>query len=417
MMFPEHWTESLPSFLDAGQKEALLSGMRQEPSVSVRLNPFKLRQPPAGAAPVPWSPYGYIMDSRPSFTMDPLLHAGAYYVQDSSAMFVGEVFRRILPSVWQGRPLRVLDLCAAPGGKTTDLAASLRSAYGPGGYELVANEVVRGRAAVLSDNVARWGDALVTVTSCGPAALGRLHSAFDIIVADVPCSGEGMFRKDPVAVADWSPSLVRMCAERQWRIICDVWDALRTDGILIYSTCTFSDGENDGNVRRICNCLGAVTVRPELPPSYRGVVPTECGFLLLPGLVPGEGQYCAALRKTSPAPGLSARFSLGAALKSLHPLRRGLVKGGFKGRDFIPSEDWALSLEYDAGAYPAVELSREQALKYLHCDTLMLPDAPSGFLAVCYDGLPLGFVKNLGSRCNNLHPRSRRILKDIQGLS
>ena len=397
--------------MPARQAATLLQALQQEPSVSVRLNPFKLKDAPEGAVRVPWSPYGYMLPDRPAFTMDPLFHAGAYYVQDSSAMFVGHLFRQVMMSCRQeGRPLRVLDLCAAPGGKTTDIAASMREALGGGGYVLVANEVMRSRAAVLSDNVARWGDADVTVTSCDPAAFARYEGFFDIIVADVPCSGEGMFRKDGRAVEDWSEKLVEVCAARQRRILGDVWPALRPSGVLLYSTCTFNSTENDAQVEWICDSLGAEVIPPDGSVWAHGVVPTRYGSLLIPGCVPGEGQYAAALRRSSAA---SLRGRPCPGLEQLRPLRSGLVKGQYKGADFVPSEDWALSLEYDRSAYPEAELDLAGALAYLHRDTLVLPDAPKGYVAVTYRDIPLGFVKNIGTRCNNLHPASRRILKDI----
>ena len=214
--------------------------------VAVRLNPFKRPEGEIpildGARRVPWSQHAYILKDRPSFTLDPLFHAGCYYVQDSSAMFTGHVFRKALEHFGPG--VRVLDLCAAPGGKTTDLAASLRERFGSD-WTLVSNEVMRERSRVLDDNVARWGDPRVIVTSVDPAAFASFPGAFDIIVADVPCSGEGMFRKDEGAVEQWSPELVQLCAARQKRILGDVWPALSDGGVLVYSTCTYEDAEND----------------------------------------------------------------------------------------------------------------------------------------------------------------------------
>ena len=189
--------------------------------------------------------------------MDPLFHAGCYYVQDSSAMVVGHMVREFLDRFdGLGRPVRVLDLCAAPGGKTTDLAASLRERFGDG-FLLVANEVMRNRASILCDNVAVWGDPNVVVTSCDPKAFERLEGFFDIVVTDVPCSGEGMFRKDPKAVEDWSPDAVSLCSARQKRILADVWPSLRQGGLLVYSTCTFEEAENDANVGWAASELGA----------------------------------------------------------------------------------------------------------------------------------------------------------------
>ena len=410
MAFPDSdiWRRHIREAIGEDRAGVLESALCESPSVSVRLNPDKPCAVPSGAARVPWSPHGYILGERPNFTLDPLFHAGCYYVQDSSAMFAGHVFRHLTAELFPGQePLRVLDLCAAPGGKTTDLAASLRERNG-GGNTLVSNEVMRGRAAVLSDNVARWGDPDVTVTSCDPAAFARFAGYFDVILADVPCSGEGMFRKDPGAVRDWSPDAVALCAARQRRILSDAWPCLREGGLLVYATCTFNRSENDGNVAWICDSLGAETLRLPGGALFEGILPVESGYLLIPGYVPGEGQYVAALRKTAPS-GCGGWTDLGL----LRPLRRGVPRPETKGSRQVPTEDMALSLSFDAAAWPVVDVDRETALKYLHRDSFSLPGEPAGYLALSYMGHPLGFVKNLGSRCNNLHPQGRRILMDI----
>ena len=374
--------------------------------VSIRLNPFKLTE--WEGTPVPWNKWGRILDSRPVFTLDPLFHAGAYYVQDSSAMYVGHIFRSLLTCDTS----TVLDLCAAPGGKTTDLAASLREKFG-NGFTLVSNEVMKQRAGVLRDNVAAWGDPNVIVTSLDPAAFAHLRSGFDIIVADVPCSGEGMFRKDPKAVEQWSEDTVQLCAARQKRIISDVWPALKPGGILIYSTCTYNEQENDDNLEWIARELGGSIVR--LPNTYSGsgVKESRAGHLLKAGETLGEGQWVGALVKDG-IPRQSGRGLTDADLKPFHPLISGVHKGEYKGRDFVPDNDWALNLDFDRNLYPMVELDRQTALKYLHRDSILLPQAPRGYIVVCYRGLPLGFVKNLGTRCNNLLPQRRRILMDIK---
>lgn len=425
--------------------------MCSAPSVSVRVNPFKVSDPGlfaaehfgCGSSPVQWSRYGFILDRRPQFTLDPLFHCGCYYVQDSSAMAVGHVARESLVRIGEpGRPVRVLDLCAAPGGKTTDLAASLRERYGDG-FVLVANEVMKNRASVLADNVAVWGDPNVIVTSVDPKAFASLKGFFDMIVADVPCSGEGMFRKEEAAVEDWSEAAVDLCASRQRRIVADVWPSLRQGGILVYSTCTFEKAENDTNVEWIASELGG-TVLGSVLPSMEGVIPTGTGSLLVPGFVKGEGQFVAALEKTAPEEGPSiprksrqkgsakpsgnvqektkggllihvpASISDDAGtLEVLHPLMCGVAQGTVKGRDLVPSADLALSISLGEGRFQKVELDRATALKFLHRDTIVLDGAPRGFLVVCHEGHPLGFVKNLGNRCNNLHPQERRIRMDI----
>lgn len=409
MQFPPEFPASLASVLGSADASRALEALEGEPSVSVRINPFKPAEGPLevaeGSAEVPWSPFGRILSGRPSFTLDPLFHGGAYYVQDSSAMFVGWVFRSLLER-FPERPLRVLDLCAAPGGKTTDLAASLRGACGDG-FLLVSNEVMRQRAAVLSDNVAIWGDPNVAVTSVDPRAFASLPGFFDIIVADVPCSGEGMFRKDAKALADWSPSAVALCASRQRRILADVWPALRDGGALVYSTCTFEDAENDANLEWAAEELGGEILRPENP---FGVRTTRHGHLLVPGEVPGEGQWTGALVKRG---GPSALPTSAEALKRLRPLRLGVNEGTVKGKDFIPDPDWALSLAFDRSRFPEAPVDRQDALRFLHRDSIVLEGAPSGYNVITYRGIPLGFVKNLGRRCNNLHPQSRRIRMDI----
>ena len=412
-------------------------------SVSVRVNPFKMDDPEGFAKEhfegdvrkVPWSPFGFMLGERPKFTLDPLFHCGCYYVQDSSAMVIGSIFRRMLPNVEDCLgPVRVLDLCAAPGGKSTDLAASLRSVFGDG-FLLVSNEVMRSRASVLADNMALWGDPNVVVTSVDPKAFARLEGFFDIIVTDVPCSGEGMFRKDAKAVEDWSENVVNLCSARQKRILADVWPALRRGGCLIYSTCTFEDAENDAVMEWVTCDLGGEIYEYDYS-SLPGVISTRTGGLLVPGFVSGEGQFVSALTKTTGTSGfrLSGKQASGPverqkgnllihipesivreiqALDPLHPIQTGVVKGEMKGHDLVPSADWALSLALPDGNYPVADLDRETALKFLHRDCIFLKDVPKGFVLVRFEGHPLGFVKNLGNRCNNLHPQGRKIKMDV----
>lgn len=444
-----------------GRENALVafSAFDDPATVSVRMNPFK---PSAGqqGRPVAWCRHGVILEERPVFTLDPLFHAGAYYVQDSSSMFVGYAFRRLLETVQKptGRPFRVLDLCAAPGGKTTDLAASLREAFGDG-FLLVSNEIMKARVGILADNVALWGDPNVVVVSDDPSAFAVLPGFFDMILADVPCSGEGMFRKDEEAVRQWSEDNVSLCEARQRRILADVWPSLAQGGLMVYSTCTFNRYENDGNVKWVADELGAECVfKEDLLSGMPGVIRTELGYSLVPGHVEGEGQYCSAVRKTSdvefrevrtkvrrqPAnvkeqtlpKGLESLVSVEVKLRqkgetvtavpsvissevnmleqSLHMITAGTALGTIKGKTLVPDADLALSLILSDDAFPSVEVDRETALEYLHRDAVAFPSAALGYLLVKYQGLPLGFVKNLGNRCNSLHPQSRRIRMNIK---
>ena len=381
MDFPDGFLSLLEA--STGLSETVARALADAPSVSIRLNPAKLSACPfPDASPVPWSPYGYLLKERPVFTLDPLFHAGCYYVQDSSAMFVGHVFRQLTGALMPG--CRVLDLCAAPGGKTTDLAASLRERFGDR-FTLLANEVMRGRYAVLRSNLELWGDERAGCVSRDPSAFGNLP-LFDVILADVPCSGEGMFRKDAEALKEWSPSVVDFCAARSKRILSDIWPALKPGGLLIYSTCTFNHLENDDTMDWMATELGA-DVLPLKP--FPPVENTRCGQLLLPGLVPGEGQYVAALRKQG------SEETVGRADPFL----------------LFKAERPAVS---DAPTDPLVNVDRATALRYLHGDALVLPeDAPVGPVTIAFEGHPLGPAKNLGKRCNNLYPKNRRIRMDV----
>ena len=380
-MLPEGFQTLLEASVGPERAAAALEALRKRPSVSVRLNPAKIKECPfPEAAGVPWSPHGYLLPERPVFTLDPLFHAGAYYVQDSSAMFAGHVFRNLpLPD----NPA-VLDLCAAPGGKTTDLAASLRERFGDR-FTLIANEVMRSRYGILRSNLETWGESRVGAVSRDPSAFGSAP-LFDVILADVPCSGEGMFRKDAQAVAEWSTEAVQFCAARSRRILRDIWPTLRPGGFLLYCTCTFNHFENDDTVEWAAAELGADI----LPPAAEApVVRTRCGSLLLPGLVPGEGQYVAALQKRGEA----------------EQLRPGNLFSLFGASVSAPAPD----------QLPRWDTDRQTALRYLHGDALVLPpEAPTGPLLICYKGLPLGPAKNLGKRCNNLYPKAKRIRMDIR---
>ena len=375
---PDGFQELLTASVGTERAACVLEALEQTPSVSIRLNPAKLTECPfPDATPVSWSPFGYLLKDRPVFTLDPLFHAGCYYVQDTSAMYVGHVFRQVTSGLQPG--CQVLDLCAAPGGKTTDLAASLRERFGDR-FSLLANEVMKNRYGVLRANVETWGDPCVGTVSRDPSAFGS-EPLFHAILADVPCSGEGMFRKDAQAVAEWSPKTVEFCAARSRRILSDIWPTLVPGGILIYSTCTFNHFENDDTVAWMAEELGAdILPLPAFPP----VVDTQFGQVLLPGLVPGEGQYVAALRKH----GEEAEWG-----------------GRCFSRSSVPSGETA----------PLVNVDRETALKYLHGDAIVLPEeAPLGPVTIGYQGHPLGPAKNLGKRCNNLYPKNKRIRMDIR---
>lgn len=441
------YTSSLLGQEEYNRLEAALSS--QQP-VSIRINPFKPID--IEGTPVAWCPEGRYLPERPSFTFDPLFHAGCYYVQEASSMFLGHAVRSCVNG-----PVIALDLCAAPGGKSTHLASVL-----PEGSLLVSNEVMRNRLPVLVENLTKWGRPDIVVTGNDPSAFTPLESLFDMIVADVPCSGEGMFRKDPVAVSEWSPANVELCKQRQRRIISDVWPSLRPGGLLVYSTCTYNTGENEENLQWIISNLGAEPVSVEYPEEW-GITASllhGCDIPVhrfLPHKTMGEGFFLAVLRKTddsvSPsgfalprrrervrrqpvpqdAPQLLAdasSFTLSsdgenvtalpaahAALVeslsgSLRVVRSGVPVCTVKGRDIIPSHSLLMSSIFNTSAIPHVEVSLDTALSYFRRDSIILPDdTPRGFVVIMYRGHRLGLVKNLGNRSNNLYPQEWRILK------
>ena len=457
-MIKEAFRKYLEEAIGSDSALVAFSAFDDPAQVSVRMNPFKTSSCPEGDV-IPWNVHGVLLPERPVFTLDPFMHGGGYYVQDSSSMFVGFMFRECLETLDlpDSRPIRVLDLCAAPGGKSTDLAASLREHFGDR-FILVSNEVMKQRAGVLADNMALWGDPNVVVTSDDPKAFAALSGYFDIIVTDVPCSGEGMFRKDLQAQEQWSEANVDLCAARQKRIVADMWPALRKGGALIYSTCTFNRHENDDNVAWIAGELGAEILTDRCPEwEMNGVLKTRHGYSLVPGHVKGEGQYCAVLKRTSDEDEVTYGFPSGRgrvqkqalpseALKKLlsdevrlrmkgetvtavpsvcadeveflesclHVIAAGCAVGVLKGDTLVPDADLALSIILAEDAFPFVDVDRQTALEFLHKDAIRLADAPKGYVLIRYEGLPLGFVKNLGNRCNNLHPQGRRIRMDIR---
>ncbi|MDR2894857.1 MAG: RsmB/NOP family class I SAM-dependent RNA methyltransferase, partial [Alistipes sp.] len=302
---PPIFTETTTARLGRPEAEALFAALDTPAPTSIRFNPYKVSEKPEGEQ-VPWSRYGFYLDERPVFTADPLLHGGAYYVQEAGSMFLEAVFTQLFPE--PGR-MRVLDLCAAPGGKSTHLSALA-------GLEtlVVANETIRPRAQILSENVRKWGLGNTVVTNNDPERFGEaMRGFFDLVVVDAPCSGEGMFRKTPEARREWTPDNVRLCAARQQRILSDVWDALREGGVLIYSTCTFNRSENEDNVRWMTETFGCEAVHIDTSPAWGVVRGEEAGietFRFYPHRAKAEGFFLTALRKAEavkkPAP-LKAR--------------------------------------------------------------------------------------------------------------
>lgn len=454
MNLPIPFEDTMRRLLGEGY-EAFREALLGDPAVSIRLNRSKVTADVA-CEPVPWATDAYYLKERPAFTFDPLFHCGGYYVQEASSMFVEQAVRQHL-----GEARVALDLCAAPGGKSTLLRSLL-----PDDAVLVSNEVMRPRAQVLAENVTKWGHPRCIVTSNYPADFTPLGPLFDLILVDAPCSGEGMFRKDEVAVAEWSPENVAVCWQRQREILTDIWPTLRPGGLLVYSTCTFNTEEDEENVRWMVDELGVELLPVDVDPAW-GITPSLVpdvphAYRFLPGRTRGEGFFLAVVRKKADdnvdvnvnlhqkkraaslaaskkrdAMKSSAASSWLAAsdsyiykeenngivaiptdmepLCSLLATRLRLLKAGIalaevKGRDVVPTHELAMSTALNPDAFPACELSYTDALHYLRREAIVLPsDMPRGFVLVTWRGLPLGFVKNIGNRANNLYPQEWRI--------
>lgn len=413
---------------------------------------------------VPWTSGTYYLAERPNFAQQPLFNAGLYYVQDPSCTYLESVWRTLYGTSAANSspqaPKRVLDLCAAPGGKSTHLA-DLMNERGL----LVSNEVISSRAATLAENMAKWGVANSVVTNSDPSAFSKLQNLFDLILVDAPCSGEGMFRKNPDAIGEWSLNNVKLCAQRQRRILNDIWPALRQGGYLIYSTCTFNHLENADNVQYIVEELGAEVVPLALQEwellRSCGVEAVEdgkaasFGYQFLPGLARGEGQFFAILHKRVAEEAAAGRDAAGACASERELRWHKEIKGDLLkllpeqlvpeikllskhlkivssgravatmlaskrgGVALVPHADLALSLHigtildylWDNYKFKVerVELPLEQIQAFLAKEPLLLPDAPTGYLLLTYKSAGIGFVKNLGNRCNSLLPNARRI--------
>ena len=455
-MLPPPFLRQMQALL-GDEYPAFITAMQEPPPVSIRRNPGKIPDTSTWSfhgtlAPAPWHPDALFLEQRPVFTLDPLFHAGAYYVQEASSMFLHEALRQ---TVDFSKNLRILDLCAAPGGKSTLLASLLNEQS-----LLVSNEVIRQRVGVLRENMEKWGYPNIAVTSAEAGEFAALDGWFDVIVADAPCSGEGLFRKDPGAVQEWSPANVELCAGRQRRILADVLPALAPGGVLAYSTCTYNRQEDDENVEWLQKTFNLELVTLDVPPDWHIVRTPGGGYQFYPHRLRGEGFFIALFHKKDGSPGKNvppARFkniqplskkqapalagwlnpafeasffetpngdvlALPAALEPEYRLLDGVLKnkwfgvntGSFKGQDFIPSHALALSCQVSP-TLPGIDFSREQALRFLKKEVFDLPaGAPQkGWALARFGYLNLGWLKIVPNRWNNYLPQERRIRMEL----
>jgi NOL1/NOP2/sun family putative RNA methylase len=418
--------------------EKLLQALNTDSPVSIRKNPLKKNAELTLLSEVPWCENGHYLQERPSFIKDPLFHAGTYYPQEAGSMFLDTILNQLsLPEV-----PRVLDLCASPGGKSTLIASWMQNKG-----LLVSNEVIHARSKVLKENMTKWGVTNSVVTSNDPSDFDRLPNYFDLIVVDAPCSGEGMFRKDKEARKEWSTDNVQLCTARQKRIVMDVWDALQPGGYLVYSTCTFNAEENEKNVSWFLSETDSELI--PITSEYFKTGRENIGAYALPSEVETEGFFIAVLRKKGELKPrrLSLKkkvdltvfaadklkdfylasdntviqwkeflFSVPSIFlediyfmhSNLHTIKLGTEIGELTHKGWNPKEGLALNPSIQNMDIQRIDLSLEQALSYLHGDTFSLV-ASQGYYLITYKNEPLGWIKHLGNRFNNLYPKEWRI--------
>ena len=389
VQLPDNFVQTTKQLMGEERFNRFLGAFDEEAPVSIRINPRKVSI--ANGEIVPWCSEGYYLQDRPQFTFDPLLHAGCYYVQEASSMFVTHVIRNCQLSIvrsssagLQGKNCQLaLDLCAAPGGKSTALRSVL-----PDDCVLISNEPMGTRAQILLENVTKWGAPNHIVTNNYPREVRKSKLKFDLILCDVPCSGEGMMRRDPNAINEWSPQNVEKCWQLQREIVADAWECLNPGGLLIYSTCTYNTKENEENIQWILDNYDAEVLDIPVDPSWNITGSLLDGFnqpvyRFIPGITRGEGLFVCALRKagsSEPKPFNTKKLQLK------------VLEAEFEKSDVRVDVDFA------------------EALKYLRGEAMVLPpDTPRGIVTITYKGQPLGPVKNIGNRANNLYPKAWRI--------
>ena len=416
----------------------------QSSVISLRLNPSKKFEHQY-TEKIPWCSDGFYLTKRPVFTLDPLLHAGAFYVQEASSMLLEQALRQ---HVDLSKPLCVLDLCASPGGKSTHLLSLISDKS-----VLVSNEVIKNRTASLKENLIKWGYSNSIVTNNDAQHFSRLPQLFDLIVVDAPCSGEGLFRKDKNAMLEWSEPHTKHCSVRQQRIFEDVLPALKPGGILVYSTCTFNPSENEKNIDTWIEKFNLESLSLELLNEWKVTEIKSAhatSYQCWPHLVKGEGFYMSVLKKSTQSaidlnpsvkkpildvvqlkslPSLKnkncrwlqkenelyimspeTQYMFSILQSPLHVLQAGTHAGQLIRNELVPSHSLALSNELKKGFYNEVELNHTDAIKFLRKQSFEINESTKGWLLVTHQNLALGWVKNLGNRFNNYYPANWRIL-------
>lgn len=418
--------------------DEFVSAYESDSIQSIRLNPKKEFPELDVSNSVKWYNKGRLLTEKRQFITDPLWHSGVYYVQESSSMILADIFRQLYGN---DSPKQALDLCAAPGGKSTLLQTLLED-----DSVLIANEVIRPRAQILKENHIRLGlSENLIITRNDPRDFSGLEEFFDYIQIDAPCSGEGMFRKDKSAADEWSEANCQLCAERQKRIIADIFPALSKDGFLVYSTCTFNPDENEKLIDWACNQFNFKSIQLNFNPEWN-ISEVECngvfGYYFYPHKVNGEGLFVSVLKKNSGfgliLPSAAKRqkpvlipelieseniidesgilkfeteILSGMKLsvsKMLNLVYSGIELGELKGKDFIPAQALA-NFHKELHHFQKVEVDEKTALEFLRGNDPNLDLDKKGIRLLTYKGFGLGWIKFLGNRSNNYYPKPWRI--------
>lgn len=429
------------------EAEDFFQSLNTDSPTSIRFNPLKKYSGPLEGEKIPWALDGIYLHERPSFTLDPAFHAGAYYVQEASSMVLEQILKQ---SVNLNEDLLALDLCGAPGGKSTHIQSLLSN-----GSLLISNEVIKSRANILAQNITKWGLPNMVITNNDPSHFDRLNVQFDVIVVDAPCSGEGLFRREPEAMNEWSPDAVKLCATRQQRILADIWPALKPGGVLIYSTCTYNSLENEDNLKWLQEQMDAEGISLDLDNGW-GFTKTQTsgidGFHSYPHKVKGEGFFITAVRKTEGSEKKLRKqkkllsFACKQEIESichwikeadqfdfikhkdlfiaipnqwkdviqdlnsnLYIISEGISIGRLKGKKLIPNEGLAFSTALDHTRLQTFDLSLEEALNYLRKENFDFEAMANGWNLITYQGLGLGWANRIQQRVNNYYPTNWRI--------
>lgn len=436
--FPENFIQKMKTLLP-DEADEFFKSQQTAPPISLRLHPLKSKAYLfEDATKVNWCDLGRYLNERPIFTYDPYFHSGAYYVQEAGSMLLEKL---LLPFFTENKNLIILDLCAAPGGKSTHLLSMMHE-----NDILVSNEIVPSRNKILRQNIAKWGYSNCIVTQNKAKDFSKSKIQFDLIVVDAPCSGEGLFRKDEHAISEWSLDQVNMCSIRQSQILDDIFPTLKPGGLLLYSTCTYEESENDMQVERMIQEYGMQVIHPSPP---LGIVSTKHGWQAFPHKVKSEGFYCCLLQKNGereennfPHPNnpskknndlsLSSWISMSTLFNySIHQdfiyantnrvqeilqqlstscyiRTSGILLGETKGKDFIPSAELALSNSIHP-EIPSVHLNLDEAIQYLSGNPIHSTTENKGWYLVKYEHFSLGWAKKVGNRWNNYYPKEWRI--------